>query len=458
MSANDAYTNMHSGGGSSFISGYAGVNALKIGEYKNVRYIKDCINGNTSNTSNHWVEIQALKNGENVAKGKTVTGTTSQHSSYPYSRITDGSTATDTYAGPSSATGLQCVTIDLQEEYNLDKIMVWHYYKDGRSYNEHSLYTSDDNDTWTTIIDNRSGIPETSTGINANHSNNTLHYSGKKFINGKMEAGVNEGNGKVKISYVGESLTKNDNKLDNVRYVKDCINGNSLNTGNSWQELQAISNGINVAYGKTVTSTGTAYDSAHPFSALVDSDLNQSGKDAYLKETGLQCMTVDLEEEYDLDEVAVWHVWTDNRSYNEHSLYVSKNNSTWTTLIDNQNGVAETSNGIRYQRTYSAPSILYVGGKDNPEYINNQKTSVYFNLNNSNVTEYCVTESSVSDNCSWQNTYNKKVILKDFSLSQGDGEKTVYVYLKNENNEIVETLSDTIILDTIKPVIESVNQ
>lgn len=34
-------------------------------------------------------------------------------------------------------------------------------------------------------------------------------------------------------------------------------------------------------------------------------------------------------------------------SYNNHSLYVSSDNSNWITLINNVSGVKETANGIR---------------------------------------------------------------------------------------------------------------
>lgn len=61
----------------------------------------------------------------------------------------------------------------------------------------------------------------------------------------------------------------------------------------------------------------------------------------------MQCITVDLKQIYNLDERAVWHYYGDNRSYNNHSLYVSSDNSNWTTLINDVSGVTETSNGIR---------------------------------------------------------------------------------------------------------------
>ena len=59
----------------------------------------------------------------------------------------------------------------------------------------------------------------------------------------------------------------------------------------------------------------------------------------------LQCVTVDLTQSYDLDEIAVWHYWVDGRTYNDNVTSVSSDNSTWTTIISTT--AAETSNGKR---------------------------------------------------------------------------------------------------------------
>ena len=51
------------------------------------------------------------------------------------------------------------------------------------------------------------------------HTNNTLHYSGKYFIEGKMLEGQNEGNGYAKITYVGEKPRRKTTKLlENTYY------------------------------------------------------------------------------------------------------------------------------------------------------------------------------------------------------------------------------------------------
>jgi len=435
-------------GGSSFISGYGGVNALKTAKFEKVRYIKDCINGSSANISNHWGEIQALKNGENVAKGKPVTGTVTANGSYPYTRITDGNISTSNYAQPSSAGGLQCVTIDLQEEYNLDKITVWHYYSDGRKYNNHSLYVSSNKDTWTTIIDNRSGVVETSDGINVNHTNNTLHYSGKYFLDGDMIAGVNEGNGKAKISYAGKSLLKIDNRLDNVRYIKECIGKRTLDSCyncRNFSEIQAIKDGVNVALNKTIIDGGVSYASGYADpTKILDGDLFTT---AVAKPSGndtITCMIVDLGSTYDLDEIFVGKLIDNKGAYfDNHSIYVSSDNELWDTILDNESGKSEYLKGKHFQNKYSTETTFYVGGIKNPEYVLDRKTEIYLNINNPSAKKYCITEENNSDNCNWK-IINKPLIIDDFTLSSSDGEKLVYAYLSNNEGDIVEFKSDRI--------------
>jgi prepilin-type N-terminal cleavage/methylation domain-containing protein len=122
-----------------------------------VRYIRNYINGSSTNTSNHWIEVQAIdQSGNNIALSKTVTGSVAQSASYPYSRITDGvipvlNTAMSSYA-QSSVSGLQWVEIDLGAEYNLKEIKLWHYV-DGRAYNNNKVDVRDNNGVTTTVLD-----------------------------------------------------------------------------------------------------------------------------------------------------------------------------------------------------------------------------------------------------------------------------------------------------------------
>lgn len=184
------------------------------------------------------------------------------------------------------------------------------------------------------------------------HTNNSIHYSGKHFINGKMEAGVNEGDGKAKISYI--SLTKpnkTNTKLNNVRYIKDCINASDKNaTGNQWMELQVIKDGVNIAKGLTPIGT-LANNASLPYTNATDGILTTYGAPA--DTTAIVCITLDLGQEYDVDEIGSWHFWLDGRKYNNSTLSIGTTNESGTTSLSNilhsfTIADAETSQGKRY--------------------------------------------------------------------------------------------------------------
>ncbi|MDU1315330.1 MAG: hypothetical protein E6940_14970 [Clostridium septicum] len=122
---------------------------LQIDKNKNtiykVRYIRDwAVNG-------HFVEIKALNNlGENLAKGKRVTTSSSPSSSFPAINVTDDNL--DSYCQLNS--GTSWVKVDLGSIYeNIDMLKVWHYWKDGRIYPGTKTEISSDGVNWTTVFD-----------------------------------------------------------------------------------------------------------------------------------------------------------------------------------------------------------------------------------------------------------------------------------------------------------------
>lgn len=197
-------------------------------------------------------------------------------------------------------------------------------------------------------------------------SNNTLHYSQFYFVDTSIITGVNDTDGKIKITFDGSKHEKTNQQLNQVRYIRDCIDHSSAvaSTTNVWVELQAIREGKNVALHKTVTGTGTA-TAARPYSNIVDGSIatdTLGGTNA----TGLQCITVDLGQSYDLDEIAVWHYYDDLRSYDHHTLSVSSDNQNYRTLL-NQEKMIETESGFHinaWQDTAdsTAPTLTLNGG------------------------------------------------------------------------------------------------
>ena len=122
-----------------------------------IRYIRDHMNGSTANVGNHWVEIQALEvtSGTNRAlssNGATISGSVPENTSYPYSRIIDGSTNSSVYAATSINEHVY-VTIDLGAVYDIETLKVWHYNLDSRTYYETKTEVSMDGITWFVMYD-----------------------------------------------------------------------------------------------------------------------------------------------------------------------------------------------------------------------------------------------------------------------------------------------------------------
>ena len=144
-------------GNKTYYAHYAELNTA----LNNVRYVKDCINGSSTNIYNLWLEIEAIYDGENIALGKAVIGTTPAYSGYNYNVITDGDKVNIATGARSSSTGLQCVIVDLEASYNLEEIGIWHY-ADGRTFYSNTTYVSSNNTDWVVVKNTKEA--ETSTG------------------------------------------------------------------------------------------------------------------------------------------------------------------------------------------------------------------------------------------------------------------------------------------------------
>ena len=193
-------------------------------------------------------------------------------------------------------------------------------------------------------ISGYAGVNSITSSTDRTHTDLTKHYSEKYFVDTKMESGVNIGNGKVSISYLSPiSPLKTTTKLNNVRYIKDCINGSDENDFNHWVEIQAIKDGENIAKGKV--ATGITEDASHPISEITDGDITSSNY--ALGSVGTQCVMIDLGIVENLDEIVVWHYWEDGRTYKDAITSVSETNlEDWVTIINKNE--AESVDGKRY--------------------------------------------------------------------------------------------------------------
>ena len=203
-----------------------------------------------------------------------------------------------------------------------------------------------------------------------------------------MLAGQNKGDGYAKITYVGEKPKKETTKLDNVRYIKNCVFGNTVNGDGHWIEVQAIKDGVNIAKGKSVTGIAASM-SSYPYSRITDGDITYSNYAATSASETNQCITVDLEATYDLDEVAVWNYFGGQRSYYDNITSVSSNNKDFITIINE--AMIEESNGHRvnvYTDTYNGyvqdGLILWYDGYANNGNARNLTTTTWKDLSGNN--------------------------------------------------------------------------
>jgi len=172
-----------------------------------IRYIRDWLNGSTANAGSHWVEIQAIKDGVNVALNKPVTGNVPENPTYPYSRITDGTISSE-WAGASIEDGNpRCVTVDLGSVVNgIEHLQIYHYYSDGRSYKQTKTEVSADGINWTTLFDSAvSGMYQESS-------------AGKKIYVNTHES----------LRKAESSITQTANKISLVVSETDAIKGDAL--------------------------------------------------------------------------------------------------------------------------------------------------------------------------------------------------------------------------------------
>lgn len=117
-----------------------------------VRYIRDWLGyGSTSNGSSHWIEIKAFDlNDNNVALNKIAYRDGDKLLTCP--ALVDGDIDTGQWTLENMDGGSYRV-VDLGQKYELDRIQVWHYYGDGRTYYNTKTEVSPDGVNWYTIFD-----------------------------------------------------------------------------------------------------------------------------------------------------------------------------------------------------------------------------------------------------------------------------------------------------------------
>lgn len=161
------------------------------------------------------MELQAIVDGVNIAKGKNITGTVEDVAGYEYEKVVDGNL--DSYAASSTASppGNTCVTVDLGKEYNLDEIMVLH--ARWRVSYDNVTSVSSDNRNWKVVLNEITPEMHDAKRINAYtdtyngyvQDNLVLWFDG--YLN--SEAGANNTYGHNTLSTTWKDLSGNNNDV-----------------------------------------------------------------------------------------------------------------------------------------------------------------------------------------------------------------------------------------------------
>ena len=95
---------------------------------------------------------------------------------------------------------------------------------------------------------------------------------------------------------------------------------------------------------------------------------------------------------------------------------------------------------------------FYLGGSSNPEYSVTANTTAYLSWEDEDIISYCITDVNNSNSCTW-NEISGLTNTVDHVLNNTQGTQTWYVFIKNKYNLISNPMVDSIIYDSVAPVI-----
>lgn len=172
----------------------------------------------------------------------------------------------------------------------------------------------------------------------------TTHLRDYYFVDGLMLPGVNQGDGHAQIELVarkkgsGQALTKKNTKLNNVRYIKECIPGSSNALLSSWGSIYATAEGVTLTRPTSLT--------------ILDSEpgcrryelMDYPGEASRYPRPVAGTTRV-----YNLDEIAMFH--NPGTDYKNITVSVSRDGSNWITIKDKSSSTnystTDTPTGLR---------------------------------------------------------------------------------------------------------------
>lgn len=268
--------------------------------------------GSANGVSVDLLEVKINAGPVNIGFNRTVTSSSTITNPEGGAGIVDGVVDTAAFTNLQD-TGAQWVQIDLGQSADVHKLKLWHYYADGRTYNDVIMQLSND--------------AAFSTGVTTVFNNDTNNSVGQGT--GSDSAYAESASGKT-VSFTPV----------NARYIRFWSNGSNVNGYNHYVEAEVYgslsdtpSTQTNLALGKTATASST-YSSSYTADMAVDGSLTtrwaQQGGDYS------ECwLKVDLGENYSLSSVKTsFFVANDNHKY-KYKIEYSTDDTNWNMYADN---------------------------------------------------------------------------------------------------------------------------
>lgn len=171
------------------------------------------------------------------------------------------------------------------------------------------------------------------------------------YVNKKLV----EANGKILISYIQRERKNND--LNQVRYIKNCIDENNIDNANKWNEISAIYKGVNVAVGKSVKLYNLVgnqlIEQSGDYNSIIDNNLTTFSTIS----NGENCAIVDLGRTYPLDYIYTWHEYGQEKTYYNDNIYISSAGIDYKPIYNYE--VKENKTGIEIS-AYEIPKVKLI--------------------------------------------------------------------------------------------------
>lgn len=242
---------------------------------------------------------------------------------------------------------------------------------------------------------------------------------------------------------------KVDTSFSKIRYVRDWLNGNSIDNTNYWLNCEISGGNVNYASGitpkgyngldslATVEVTNPSYYTDNSF---IDSEERDLTRYASISSNDWCCLQLDLGDVKSVDYIRIWHYYADEREYN-HKLQISQDGNNWQTLYDSevQGRYTESNSGKTY--------IL------NEAYITEAFSQIRQDINGINLTVSNMSEENADD--AWESA------VASLEGRVGDTENAISNETK-ERSDAIESLNKQysnieIQLNNIKSTVQTIN-